>query len=125
LSGVPKTKAKGHTKQAGAAGTSWNAKWHQVRPKHISKPHLLFSVFKYFITRRKQCQISKPSQGLTGRNEAMLLERGHPVETANYFFGSIFLKVWQPSSTASPWQYGTARCCCARCSQGAGQASKP
>lgn len=54
LSKVPKTKAKGHIKQAGAAGTSWSAKWHQVRPKDIIKNLLLlFPVFKCFITERK------------------------------------------------------------------------
>lgn len=50
---MPKTKAKGHVKQAEAAGNSLNAKQHKVRPKHISEQYLLFPVFKCFITGRK------------------------------------------------------------------------
>lgn len=43
LSKVPKTKAKGHRKKAEAAGTIWNAKWHQVRPKYIIKKLFFYS----------------------------------------------------------------------------------
>lgn len=45
---MPKARAEGRVKQAGAAKSSLNAEWHKVRLKP-----LLFPVLKYFITGRK------------------------------------------------------------------------